>query len=177
MFQNNFVYFPVYLATQLKVIRSTVWNWNTLNKELNILNSCWVGAIWKWHENLRKKGSTATLVDAKEAGEKPSRTSGVPGGVQTPPPKFRRPSKIVPNSTRLWKLLKIAEFRTPTHPDIQKKGSKIRKLPPVRNCFTLAMTNKLVVIIIVLKYQKLRKFYYMKWNFLYQITAAFRTPE
>jgi len=29
-------------------------------------------------------------------------------GVQTPTPKFRRPSKIVPNSTRLWKLLKIA---------------------------------------------------------------------
>ena len=33
------------------------------------------------------------------------------------------------------------------------------------------MTNKLVVII-VLKYQKLRKFYHTKWNFLYQITAA-----
>ena len=36
--------------------------------------------------------------------------SGVPrggGGVQIPPsPKFRRPSKIVPNSTWLWKLLK-----------------------------------------------------------------------
>jgi len=32
-------------------------------------------------------------------------TSGVPKeGVQNPPPKFRRPSKIVPNSTRLWKL-------------------------------------------------------------------------
>ena len=29
-------------------------------------------------------------------------------GVQTPPPKFWRPSKIMPNSTRLWKLLKIA---------------------------------------------------------------------
>jgi len=27
-----------------------------------------------------------------------------------------------------------------------KEGSKILKLPPVRNCFTLAMTNKLVVI-------------------------------
>ena len=39
------------------------------------------------------------------------------------------------------------------------------------------MTNKLFVIIIVLKYQKLRKFYYMKWNFLYQITAASRTPD
>jgi hypothetical protein len=30
---------------------------------------------------------------------------------------------------------------------------------------------------IVLKYQKLRNFYYMKWNFLYQITAASRTPD
>jgi len=38
------------------------------------------------------------------------------------------------------------------------------------------MTNKLVVII-VLKYQNLRKFYYMKWNFLYQTTAASRTPD
>ena len=56
-----------------------------------------------------------------------------------------------------------------------KKGSKILKLPPVRNCFTLTMTNKLVFIINSLKYQKLRKFYYMKWNFLYQITAASRT--
>jgi len=34
------------------------------------------------------------------------------------------------------------------------------------------MTNKLVAIINSLKYEKLRKFYYMKWNFLYQITAA-----
>ena len=36
------------------------------------------------------------------------------------------------------------------------------------------MTNKFVVIN-SLKYQKLRKFYYMKRNFLYQITAASRT--
>ena len=49
-------------------------------------------------------------------------------GVQTPP-KFWRPSKIVPNSTRLWKLLKIAEFRTPTPQDVRKKGSNIPKLP------------------------------------------------
>jgi len=59
----------------------------------------------------------------------------------------------------------------------RKKGSEILKLPPVRNCFTLTMTNKLVVIINSLQYQKLRKFYYMKWNFLYQITAASRTPD
>jgi hypothetical protein len=83
------------------------------------------------------------------------------GSNPPPPPKFRRPSKIVPNSTRLSKLLNIAEFRTPTTQDVRKKGSKILKLPPVRNRFILAMTNKLVVII-VLKYQKLRNFYYMK---------------
>ena len=50
---------------------------------------------------------------------------------------FRRPSKIVSNSTpskimsnstRLWKLLKIAEFRIPTSQDVrEKKGIKILK--------------------------------------------------
>jgi hypothetical protein len=80
-------------------------------------------------------------------------------GGSNPPPyaKFRRPSKIVPNTTRLWKLLKIAEIRTPTPQDVRKKGSKILKLPPVRNCFTLAMTNKLVVIINSLKVPKINK--------------------
>ena len=43
--------------------------------------------------------------------------------------KFWRPSKIVPNSTWLWKLLKICEFRTPTPQDFRKKGSKILKVP------------------------------------------------
>ena len=83
--------------------------------------------------------------------------SGVPGGVQTPPPKLRRTSKIVPNSTRLWKLLKIAEFRTPIPQDVRKKSSKILKLPSVCNCFTSAMTNKLVVIINSLKIPKVKK--------------------
>ena len=81
-------------------------------------------------------------------------------GCSNPPPpalKFRRPYKIVPNSTRLWKLLKIAEFRTPTHQDVWKKGSKILKLPPIRNCFTLAMANKLVVIINSLRVPKIKK--------------------
>ena len=45
------------------------------------------------------------------------------GVFKPPPPKF------VPNSTRLWKLLKIAEFRTPTHQDVGKKCGKILKLP------------------------------------------------
>ena len=57
------------------------------------------------------------------------RTEGGGFGVFKPPPKFRRPSKIVPYSTPLWKLLKIAEFRTPAHQDVRKKCSKILKLP------------------------------------------------
>jgi len=47
--------------------------------------------------------------------------------------------------------LKIAEFKTPTPQDVRKKGSEILKLPPVRNCFTLTITNKLVVTVNSLK--------------------------
>jgi len=41
-------------------------------------------------------------------------------------------------------------------PKIFEKGSKILKLPPVRNCFTLAMINKLVVFIKSLKVPKIK---------------------
>ena len=51
-----------------------------------------------------------------------------------------------------------------------KKGSKILKLPPVRNCFTLVMTNKLFVIINSLKVQKIllyeMKFLVLNYNCL-----------
>jgi len=87
-------------------------------------------------------------------------------GGSTPPSKFRRPTKIVPNSTRLWKLSKNAEFRTPTPQDFGKKGSKFLKLQPVRNCFTLAMTNKLVVIINSLKVPKIKKILLYEMKFL-----------
>jgi len=89
------------------------------------------------------------------------------GWVLTPlPPKIRRPSKIVPNTTRLWKLLNIAEFRTPTPQDIRKKGSKILKLPSVRTCFTLAMTNKLIVIINGHKVPKMKKILLYEMKFI-----------
>ena len=58
-------------------------------------------------------------------------SSGVPRGgwgFNPRPPKFRKSSKIVPNSTRLWKLLNVAEFRKPTPQDVRKKGRKILKL-------------------------------------------------
>ena len=98
------------------------------------------------------------------------------GGVK-PPPIFRRPSKIVPNSTRLWKLLKIAEFRTPTPPRCpDKKGNKILKLPPVRNCFTLATTNKLVVIINSLKVPTIKKTLLYEIKFLVPNYSCLRNP-
>ena len=46
------------------------------------------------------------------------------GGIRVfkPPPEIPKAfQKIVPNSTPLWKLLKNAEFRTPTHQDVRKK--------------------------------------------------------
>jgi len=105
--------------------------------------------------------------------------SAVPRGggcvVQTPP-KFRRSSKIVSNSTRLWKLLKIAEFRKPTPQDVRKKGSKILKLPPVRNCFTLAMTNKLVVIINSVKVPKIKKILLYEMKFLVSNYSCLQNP-
>jgi len=108
--------------------------------------------------------------------------SGVPRGrgvwgVQPPPPqRFRRPSKFVPNSNRLWKLLKIAEFRTPTPQDVRKKGSKILKLPSVRNCFTLAMTNKLAVIINSLKVPKIKKILLYEMKFLLPNYSCLQNP-
>ena len=61
-----------------------------------------------------------------------ARGSGVPRGgwgVQTPseiPKALQNRAKTQPD---LWKLLQIAEFETPTPQDVQKKGSKILKLP------------------------------------------------
>ena len=112
----------------------------------------------------------------------PDIVCGVPRGgwgIQTPHPhhpKFRRPSKIVLNSTRLRKLLKIVEFRAPTPQDVRKKGTKILKLPPVRNCFTLAMTNKLVVIINSLKVPKIKKIFLYETKFLVPNYTCLQNP-
>ena len=101
--------------------------------------------------------------------------SGILGG-GFKPPKFWRPSKIVPNSTWLWKLLKIAEFRTPAPQDVRKKGSKILKLLPVHNCFTLATTNKLVVIINSLKVPKIKKIWLYEMKFLVPNYSCLQNP-
>jgi len=66
-------------------------------------------------------------------------------GGSTPPPEIpKAPQNRAKLNPIVKTVKKIAEFRKPTHQDVRKKGIKILKLPPVCNCFTLAMTNKLV---------------------------------
>jgi len=97
-------------------------------------------------------------------------------GVNPPPPKFGRPSKIMQNSTRLRKLLKTVEFRTPALQDVRKKGSKIPKLLPVSNYFTFAMTNKLVFFINSLKVPKIKKILWYEMKFLIPNYSCLQNP-
>jgi len=73
-------------------------------------------------------------------------------------------------------MLKIPEFRTPTPQDVRKKGSKILKLPPVRNRFTLGMTNKLDEIINSLKIPKIKKVLLCVMKFLVPNYSCLQEP-
>jgi len=64
----------------------------------------------------------------------------------------------------------------PTPQDVREKGSKILKLPSVRNCFTLAMTNKLVVIISGLKVSKIKKMLLFETKFLVPNYGRLQNP-
>ena len=56
-----------------------------------------------------------------------------------------------------------------------KKGSKILILPPVRNCFKLAMTNKLVIIN-SLKVPKIKKILLYVMKFLVPNYSYLQNP-
>ena len=73
-------------------------------------------------------------------------------------------------------MLKFAQFRTQTPQDVRKKGSKILKRLPVRNCFTLPMTNKLVVIINSLKVTKIKKILLYEMTFLVRNYSCLQNP-
>ena len=97
-------------------------------------------------------------------------------GVQPPPPEN---SEDPPKSCQTQldcENLKIAEFRKPTPQDVRKKCSKILKLPPVRNCFTLVMTNKLVVIINSLNVPKVKKILLYEMKFLVPNYSCLQNP-
>jgi len=74
------------------------------------------------------------------------------------------------------KTVKIADFRTPTLHDVRKKGSEILKLPSVRSCFTLAMTNKLVFIINSLKVPKIKNVLLYEMKFLVPNYSCLQNP-
>jgi len=58
-----------------------------------------------------------------------------------------------------------------------KKGSEVLKLPSVRNCFTLAMTNKLVVVIInSLKVPKIKKILLYEMKLLVLNSSCLQNP-
>ena len=90
------------------------------------------------------------------------------GEFQIPPtpeiPKaLQNRAKFNPIVKTVKKLLNLGR----QHPqDVRKKGSKILKLPPVRNCFTLTMTNKFVVVINSLKIPKIKKILLYEMKFL-----------
>ena len=64
----------------------------------------------------------------------------------------------------------------PTPQDVRKKGSKILKLPPVHNCFTLTMTNKLFVIINSFKVPKIEKILLYEMKFLVPNYSCLQNP-
>jgi hypothetical protein len=134
-----------------------------------------VSAVWNLVENCSFGDSVLFLFTIWN-------TSGVPrGGVvgfKHPPPtlKFLRPSKIVSNSTQLWKMLKMLNLGR-QHPKMfGKKGSKILKLQPVRNCFTLAITNKLIVIMNSLKVSKIKKILLYEMKILVPNYSCLQNP-
>jgi len=100
---------------------------------------------------------------------------GLGGGVK-PPPNSEGHPKTYQTQPRFWKLLKIAEFRTPTPQDVRKKGSKILKLPSVRNFLTLTVTNKLVVIINSLKVPKIKKMLLYEMKLLVSNYSCLQNP-
>ena len=82
------------------------------------------------------------------------------GGFKPPPPEIPKALQNRPllNPIPIVKTVKKLLNLGRQHPKMfGKKGSKILKLLSVRNCFTLAMTNKLVVIINSLKVPKFNK--------------------
>ena len=100
------------------------------------------------------------------------------GGVLKPPsPKFRSFDKAEPNSQFRGKysLNNVTRIQLSLIFSVAWKALPASYDPHSGIFFFLSLSKAWRDVSI--KYQKLRKFYHMKWNFLYQITAASRTPD
>jgi len=106
---------------------------------------------------------------------------GAPGGgwVVSPPPPPEI-SKALQNRAKLNPIVKTVKncwtWDANTPRCSGKKGSKILKLPPVRYGFTLAMTNKLVVIINSLKVPKINEILLYEMKFLVPNYSCLQNP-
>jgi hypothetical protein len=107
---------------------------------------------------------------------KQCRTEGGWGFKPLPPPEILKALQNRAKLNPIVKMLKIAEFRTPNPQDVRKKDSKILKLQPIRNYFTLTMTNKLVVIMNSLKVPKIKKILLYKTKFLSPNYSCLQKP-
>ena len=95
---------------------------------------------------------------------------GVWGVQPPPPPKFRSFDKAEPNSQFRGKYIRNNLTRIRLSLIFWVVGWKA--LPASydqHSCIFFSLQG--------IKYKKLRTFYHMKWNFLYQITAASWTPD
>ena len=115
--------FLLWFKTDNPSTKSFVCLWRMTDNSISWF--CCMCKLWTW-----------TLIANAVSQNKKSiwwqwRTEGgwVGGGFKPPPRNSEGPPKSCQTQTRLWKLLKIAEFSTPTPQDVRKKGSKILKLP------------------------------------------------
>ena len=96
---------------------------------------------------------------------------------------------VNPPPLEIWKTLQNRAKLNPTEktvknrwisdahtPNVRKKGSKILKLPPVRNCFTFSIRNKLVVFINSLKVPKIKKTLRYEMKFLLSKYSCLQNP-
>ena len=96
-------------------------------------------------------------------------------GVFKPPPKFRSFDKAEPNSQFHGKYIRnnLTRIRLSLIFWVVSWKALPASYDQHSGIFFLFKAWRDVSI----KYQKLRKFYHKKWNFLYQITATSRTPD
>jgi len=101
------------------------------------------------------------------------RTEGGLGGSTPLPQNSKGPPKSCQTEPDFKNCEKVLNLGSQ---GVRKKGSKILKLPSVRNCFTLAMTNKLVVIINSLKVPKINKMLLYEMKFLVPNYSCLQNP-